>query len=97
MRIDKRREHESMPIRPVLLAAAIALGSLLVPFTGHAQYPSRPIKLIVSSAAGSGPDVIARSVAARLSPLLGQPIVIESHAGANGNIAVDLVAKSPAD
>lgn len=97
MRIDKRREHESMPIRPVLLAAAIALGSLLASFAGHAQYPSRPVKLIVSSAAGSGPDVIARSVAERLSPLLGQPIVIESHAGANGNIAVDLVAKSPPD
>ena len=97
MRTDQRPEHQFMRVLAALLAAAFALGGLLAPLSGHAQYPSKPIRLIVSSAPGSGPDVIARSVAERLSPLLGQPIVVESHAGANGNIAVDLVAKSPPD
>jgi tripartite-type tricarboxylate transporter receptor subunit TctC len=91
---DQRPEHRSTRFRAVLLGLCIVLGGLLAPDSGHAQYPSRPIKLIVSSAPGSGPDTIARVLGERLSPLLGQPIVVENRAGSNGNIAMDLVAKS---
>ena len=62
-----------------------------------AQYPSRPIKLIVPIPAGGAPDIAARVVGQKLSELLGQAFVIENHAGSNGNIAGDLVAKGPPD
>jgi tripartite-type tricarboxylate transporter receptor subunit TctC len=82
----------SKPLRAlVLVALALAAGSAL------AQYPSRPIKLIVPIPAGGAPDIAARVVGQKLSELLGQPIVVENHAGSNGNIAGDLVAKSAPD
>jgi tripartite-type tricarboxylate transporter receptor subunit TctC len=62
-----------------------------------AQYPSRPIKLIVPVPAGGAPDIAARVIGQKLSELLGQPIAVENHAGSNGNIAGDLVAKSAPD
>jgi tripartite-type tricarboxylate transporter receptor subunit TctC len=80
-----------LPRALVLLAVALAAGSAL------AQYPSRPIKLIVPIPAGGAPDIAARVVGQKLSELLGQPIVVENHAGSNGNIAGDLVAKSAPD
>ncbi|TMH01186.1 MAG: tripartite tricarboxylate transporter substrate binding protein [Betaproteobacteria bacterium] len=82
----------SKPLRAlVLVALALAAGSTL------AQYPSRPIKLIVPIPAGGAPDIAARVVGQKVSELLGQPIVVENHAGSNGNIAGDLVAKSAPD
>ena len=81
----------------VLLAVGIVLGGLLAPPSGHAQYPSRPIKLMVTVAPGSAPDTTARVLGERLAPLLGQPVVVENRAGSNGNIAMDLVAKSAPD
>ena len=62
-----------------------------------AQYPSRPIKLIVPVPAGGAPDIAARVVGQKLSELLGVPIVVDNHAGSNGNIAGDMVAKAPPD
>ena len=69
----------------------------LAPAPALAQYPSRPIKLIVPIPAGGAPDIAARVVGQKLSELLGQAFVIENHAGSNGNIAGDLVAKAPPD
>ena len=86
-----------MRIRVLFLAAGLVLGGLLAPRFGHAQYPSRPVKLMVPVAPGGAPDVIARVVGKHLSPLLGQPIVVENRIGANGNIAMDVVAKSAPD
>jgi tripartite-type tricarboxylate transporter receptor subunit TctC len=62
-----------------------------------AQYPSRPIKLIVPIPAGGAPDIAARVVGQKLSELLDQAVVVENHAGSNGNIAGDMVAKAPPD
>ena len=97
MHTDRRPEHRSMPIRAALLAAGIALGGLVVPTAGHAQYPSRPIKLMVTVSPGGGPDTIARVIGEKLSPLLGQPVVVENRPGSNGNIAMELVATSAPD
>ena len=69
----------------------------LVSSVALAQYPSRPIKLIVPIPAGGAPDIAARVVGQKLSELLGAPVVIENHAGSNGNIAGDIVAKAPPD
>src|SRR5713101_9900721 len=62
-----------------------------------AQYPSRPIKLVVPIPAGGAPDIAARVVGQKLSELLGQPVVVDNHAGSNGSIAGDMVAKSAPD
>src|ERR1700704_6206527 len=69
----------------------------LVSFHAWAQYPSRPIKLIVPIPPGGAPDISARVIGQRLSELVGQPVVVENRPGSNGNIAMDLVAKSTPD
>ena len=60
-------------------------------------YPSKPIRMMVSFAAGGPTDIVARTMSARMSELLGQPIVVENRTGAGGNIGADVVAKAPAD
>ena len=62
-----------------------------------AQYPSRPIRLLVPIPPGGGPDIVARLIAPKLSDALGQPVVVENRVGGNGNVAGEAVAKSPAD
>ena len=62
-----------------------------------APYPERPIKLIVATTAGSGPDLLARLVGERLATSLGQSIVIENRPGAIGTIGLNAVAKAPPD
>src|SRR5947208_16247499 len=80
------------PIRITVLAIAALLSA-----ASWAQYPVRPIKLIVPIPPGGAPDISARVIGQRLSELLGQPVVVENGPGSNGNIAMDLVAKSPPD
>ena len=60
-------------------------------------YPLRPVRFIVGAVAGSTPDILARLVGQWLSERLGQPFVIENRPGAAGNVAVEVVARSPAD
>jgi tripartite-type tricarboxylate transporter receptor subunit TctC len=62
-----------------------------------AQYPSRPIHLLVPFPPGGGPDLVGRILAPKLAEALGQPVVVENRVGSNGNIAGEAVAKSPAD
>ena len=75
----------------VMLALAFGTGAAC------AQYPSRAIKLIVPIPAGGAPDIAARVVGQKLSELLRTPVVVENHAGSNGNIAGDMAAKAPPD
>src|SRR5260221_438148 len=76
--------------------AALALCALMVGRQWLA-WPSKPIRIIVPFTPGSGTDIIARTVTERLSPQLGQPIVIENRPGAGGTIGAALVAKSAPD
>jgi tripartite-type tricarboxylate transporter receptor subunit TctC len=62
-----------------------------------AQFPSRALSLIVPIPPGGAPDIAARVLAEKLSQALGQAVIVENRAGANGNIASELVAKAPAD
>ena len=62
-----------------------------------AQYPNKPVRMIVTAAAGSGPDITARIVGQKLTAVLGQPVVIENRPGAGGSIGAEFVAKSPPD
>jgi tripartite-type tricarboxylate transporter receptor subunit TctC len=65
--------------------------------TSAQDYPSRPITLVAPYAAGSGIDVMARKIAANLSPRLGQPIIVDNKPGAGSVIGSEFVAKSAAD
>jgi tripartite-type tricarboxylate transporter receptor subunit TctC len=78
---------------------AIALIAACSGLTVQAQtpWPSRPVKLVVAFPPGGVADVMARVVSQPLSEALGQPVIIENRAGANGNVAADAVAKAPAD
>ena len=78
---------------PRLVAAAL----LACAAAAWAQYPSRPVRLVVSTSPGGAPDIAARTLADRLGPALGQPVVVENRVGSNGNIAAELVARSPPD
>jgi tripartite-type tricarboxylate transporter receptor subunit TctC len=62
-----------------------------------ANYPNRPIKIIVPFAAGGTTDVLARIVGQAMSARLGQPVIIENRAGAGATLGADIVAKSPPD
>jgi tripartite-type tricarboxylate transporter receptor subunit TctC len=88
-------------MRPVLSAVAalvVGCGALFSAERAVAQnYPTHPIKIIVSSAAGGPLDVVARAVAEKLSAALKQPVVVEARAGAGGNIAADTVSKAEPD
>jgi tripartite-type tricarboxylate transporter receptor subunit TctC len=82
------------------LAAAGALGNIgsaLAPAPAHAEWPERPVTIIVPYAAGGNTDVMARMVASRLAQKLGQPFVVENRPGAAGAIAARFVAASAPD
>ena len=78
----------------VVLAGASAFAGAQVPASG---YPSRPIRLVVPLPAGGGVDWMARTLAQKLTENLGQQVVVDNRAGAGGNIAMELVAKSAPD
>jgi tripartite-type tricarboxylate transporter receptor subunit TctC len=85
-------------MRPARIAAAALAAALLAGATAPmAQYPSRPVRIVVTIPPGGAPDLTARIVGDKIAPGLGQPVVIENRPGSNGNIAAELVAKSPPD
>jgi tripartite-type tricarboxylate transporter receptor subunit TctC len=76
------------------------LGTLLAAVllnNAAAQYPSRPVRLLIPFPPGGGPDLVGRILAPRFSEALGQPVVVENRVGSNGNIAGEVVAKSVPD
>ena len=76
---------------------ALLLGIFLSGLAGAQTYPDRPVRLIVGFPPGGSSDTVARVVAQSLSPLLGQPVVVENKPGAGGVIGSDLVAKAAPD
>jgi tripartite-type tricarboxylate transporter receptor subunit TctC len=84
--------------RHFLRAAAAAVLPFVASLSyAQADFPNKPVRFIVGYAAGGPTDVIARMVAQEISGPLGQSVVVENRAGANGNIATEFVATSPAD
>jgi tripartite-type tricarboxylate transporter receptor subunit TctC len=79
--------------------AGVALGGLRLSLPAGAQqpFPSKPIRIIVATVAGSGPDVAVRRMAGPLSEMLKQPVVVDNRPGANGILAASEAARAPHD
>jgi tripartite-type tricarboxylate transporter receptor subunit TctC len=87
-----------LPRRKFLHLTAGAAALPAVSRVAWAQaYPTRPVRIIVEQAAGSGSDTAARLIGQFLSERLGQQFVIENRPGAGGNIATEAVVRSPPD
>lgn len=81
----------------IALSVSLTLGSIVSAAAYAAAYPDRLIRLIAPYPAGGPTDILARLIAANLSEMLHQQVVVENKAGAGGAIGVDSVAKAPAD
>lgn len=79
------------------IAFIVALACLPAFPSGAQEYPARQIRLVLPFPAGGGSDIIARVVAQKLTVSLGQPVIVDNRAGASGNIAAEIVAKSAPD
>jgi tripartite-type tricarboxylate transporter receptor subunit TctC len=93
-RLARRAVRE--PAR-VAAAGTVALAILLSAISARAAFPDRPVRLIVPFAPGGASDLIARVLSSPLSQELGQPVIVENHAGAIGNVGIAYVANSDPD
>ncbi len=80
--------------RLILAAGIVALG---VPLAAHAQYPAKPVRILVGYVAGSSTDIVGRVMADRLGAYWKQSVYVENRGGAAGNVAADAVAKASGD
>jgi len=83
--------------RSKLASAACALAVAGMLSSPVLAYPTKPIRFVVTFAPGGGTDIVARAMGQKFTESLGQQVIVENRAGANGNIGTDYVAKSPPD
>ncbi|UBM08297.1 tripartite tricarboxylate transporter substrate binding protein [Cupriavidus metallidurans] len=100
--ITARRRAIKGGMKLVAAALAVMAGTMAAPAgaqtaTQTANWPNKPIRIVVPFPAGSTTDTVARVLSEQLSKSLGQPVIVENKPGANGLIGVAEVAKSPAD
>ena len=86
-----------MRLRALLHVLAVGLALFALAPAAHATWPEHPIKVIVPFPAGGQLDVVVRTITDRMSAALGQPIIVEVHTGADGNIGAELAARSAPD
>jgi tripartite-type tricarboxylate transporter receptor subunit TctC len=85
-------------LRRVRWLVAVFLGACVVPYSATAaEYPDRPVRLVVPFPAGGGADTLARIIIPRVAQALGAPIVIDNKPGAGGNIGAEIVARAAPD
>ena len=81
-----------------MLAVSLAAGAATVASEAPAQnFPSKPVRILVGAPPGGSNDIFARAIGQRISPALGQPVIVENRPGANQLIAADLCAKAAPD
>lgn len=83
-----------MTRREAIIAVGMGLHGVA---QAQAAYPSRSLRMVIPSSPGGTADLLGRVVATRLAENLGQPVVVDNKAGANGSIASEFVARAPAD
>ena len=86
-----------MASRNLLAWAALAAAVFGAQEAAAQAFPSRPVKIVVPATTGGAIDLIARSLAEKMTATLGQPVVVENKPGASNNLGTDFVAKSPPD
>ena len=79
-----------------IVALAAAMGSAVAQ-SGGANFPDKPIKIVVTFTTGGAPDILARLIGERLTAAWGQPVIVDNKPGAGGNLGADFVAKAPPD
>jgi 2-methylaconitate cis-trans-isomerase PrpF/tripartite-type tricarboxylate transporter receptor subunit TctC len=84
------------PVKPLIAPLLVAAATAAAPALAQ-TYPSKTITVVVPTAAGGGNDAMARTIAQKLGPMLGQTIIIDNRAGANGSIASEFVARATPD
>jgi tripartite-type tricarboxylate transporter receptor subunit TctC len=82
---------------PCLLVALAGTGLLASPAARAADFPDKPIHLVVPFPAGGAVDILARLIGQQVSEQIGQPVIVDNRPGANGNLATEAMAKSPGD
>jgi tripartite-type tricarboxylate transporter receptor subunit TctC len=87
--------HSLHPLRALVSCVALSLCAMSV--SAQDLYPSKPVHLIVTTAAGGAGDLVARAVAERLSESMRQPVVVENQPAGNGGIAAGQVARAAPD
>ena len=81
-----------------LVACLVAAASLVAAVPAFAQtWPSQPVKMVIPWPPGGGNDALGRKLGEALAPILGQPVVVENRAGANGMIGAEAVARAAPD
>lgn len=80
-----------------IMTVLLALGTIGAASAAETTYPTRPIRFICPYAPGGAADIFSRTIGQKLTEALGQTIVVDNRAGANGGIGTELVAKAPAD
>lgn len=83
--------------RLLCVSVLCLIGALFSKLSFSQAYPNRTVKIIVAQAAGSSPDVVARTLATKLSDIWKTSVIVENKPGANGNLGMDLVAKASPD
>jgi tripartite-type tricarboxylate transporter receptor subunit TctC len=89
----------SFTLRRRSLAGVFSVATALLAVSGpaHAEYPDKPIKIVVPFAPGGGTDLVARTMSITMQQELGQPVIIDNRSGAATIIGTEFVAKSPPD
>jgi len=85
---------------PLLTACSAALActfAVAAPMAGAADFPTKPIRIVVPYSAGGTADVLPRIIGEKLTAMWGQPVIIDNRPGAGGNIGADMVAKAAPD
>ena len=92
--------RQVLALRPVLARRRVLAGGalLVLPVTARAaEWPERPVRMIIPFAAGAGADIVGRSFAEELAKALGQPVVVDNKGGAGGLLGTAEGARAPAD
>ena len=92
-----RLRHMKPSIFSVVVAAAVAFAAVPGAARAQSQFPTKPLRVVVSSTAGSQPDSLARLIAQKMSEHWGQPVVVDNRPGAQGALAGTPVAKATPD
>lgn len=88
-----------LPLRRMQLPSVIALGALcaVLPAQAQQKYPTKPVRLVISTTAGGQPDMIARMLTQKMSESWGQPVIVDNRPGGSGTLAAVPVAKATPD